>query len=75
MRKIALPAITVAAMVVAVLHTAPAHVAEYFGLEGPNYSCLTACAAGSQLQGRQVGPDPVGNPGARRQHRSTTRLS
>ena len=36
------------------LHTAPAHVAEYFGLEGPNYNCLTACAAGSQAVGEAV---------------------
>ena len=30
---------------------AAAHLAEHFGLEGPNYSCLTACAAGSQAIG------------------------
>jgi 3-oxoacyl-[acyl-carrier-protein] synthase II len=33
------------------LHTAPAHLASYFGLHGPNYGCLTACAAGSQALG------------------------
>jgi 3-oxoacyl-[acyl-carrier-protein] synthase II len=33
------------------LHTAPAHLADYFGLEGPNYNCLTACAAGAQAIG------------------------
>jgi 3-oxoacyl-[acyl-carrier-protein] synthase II len=33
------------------LHTTPAHVAEQFGLEGPNYNCLTACAASSQAVG------------------------
>lgn len=33
------------------LHTAPAHLAEYFGLEGPNFNCLTACAASSQAIG------------------------
>ncbi len=36
------------------LHTTPAHVAEYFGLEGPNYNCLTACAAGSQAIGEAL---------------------
>lgn len=33
------------------LHTAPAHLADYFDLEGPNYNCLTACAASSQAIG------------------------
>lgn len=33
------------------LHTTPAHLAEQFGLEGPNYNCFTACAAGSQAVG------------------------
>ncbi len=33
------------------LHTTPAHLAEYFDLEGPNYNCLTACAASSQALG------------------------
>src|SRR5207302_9418033 len=32
-------------------HTTPAHLADYFGLEGPNYNCLTACAASSQALG------------------------
>ncbi len=33
------------------LHTTAAHLADYFALEGPNFSCLTACAAGSQALG------------------------
>src|SRR5207249_9144065 len=33
------------------LHTTPGHLAAHFGLEGPNYSCLTACAASSQAIG------------------------
>jgi 3-oxoacyl-[acyl-carrier-protein] synthase II len=33
------------------LHTTAAHVADLFGLEGPNYNCLTACAASSQAIG------------------------
>src|SRR5581483_4105677 len=33
------------------MHTTPAHLAETFGLEGPNYNCLTACAASSQAIG------------------------
>ncbi|MCI0461543.1 MAG: beta-ketoacyl-[acyl-carrier-protein] synthase family protein [Gemmataceae bacterium] len=33
------------------LHTTAAHLADYFGLEGPNYNCLTACAASSQAIG------------------------
>lgn len=32
-------------------HTTTAHLAAYFGLEGPNYNCLTACAASSQAIG------------------------
>ena len=36
------------------LHTTPAHIADYFGLEGPNYGCLTACAAGSQAIGEAL---------------------
>ncbi len=36
------------------LHTTPARVAEHFGLEGPNYNCLTACAAGSQALGEAL---------------------
>jgi 3-oxoacyl-[acyl-carrier-protein] synthase II len=33
------------------LHTTAARVAAYFGLYGPNFGCLTACAAGSQAVG------------------------
>jgi 3-oxoacyl-[acyl-carrier-protein] synthase II len=33
------------------LHTTTGHVAEYFNLQGPNYNCLTACAASSQAIG------------------------
>jgi len=33
------------------LHTPPAHLADYFDLEGPNFNCLTACAASSQALG------------------------
>jgi len=33
------------------LHTTPGHLAAHFGLEGPNYNCLTACAASSQAIG------------------------
>jgi 3-oxoacyl-[acyl-carrier-protein] synthase II len=33
------------------LHNAAAHLADHFHLEGPNYSCLTACAAGTQAIG------------------------
>jgi len=36
------------------MHTAPGHVAAHFGLEGPNYNCLTACAAGSQAIGEAL---------------------
>jgi 3-oxoacyl-[acyl-carrier-protein] synthase II len=36
------------------LHTPPAHLADYFGLEGPNYGCLTACAAGTQAIGEAM---------------------
>src|SRR5262249_31967378 len=32
-------------------HTTPAHLAQHFALEGPNYNCLTACAASSQAIG------------------------
>lgn len=32
-------------------HTTPAHLAAAFDLEGPNYNCLTACAASSQAIG------------------------
>src|SRR5262249_13132478 len=33
------------------LHTTPAHLAAHFGLEGPNFNCLPACAASSQAVG------------------------
>ncbi len=33
------------------LHTTTAHLADVFDLEGPNYNCLTACAASSQAIG------------------------
>jgi 3-oxoacyl-[acyl-carrier-protein] synthase II len=33
------------------LHTTTGHLANEFGLEGPNYNCLTACAASSQAIG------------------------
>jgi 3-oxoacyl-[acyl-carrier-protein] synthase II len=33
------------------LHTTPGHVAAEFDLEGPNFNCLTACAASSQAIG------------------------
>src|SRR5258708_19962312 len=33
------------------LHTTTAHLADYFALQGPNYNCLTACAASSQAIG------------------------
>jgi 3-oxoacyl-[acyl-carrier-protein] synthase II len=33
------------------LHTTPAHLAEHFDILGPNYNCLTACAASSQAIG------------------------
>jgi 3-oxoacyl-[acyl-carrier-protein] synthase II len=33
------------------MHTTAGHLAAHFGLEGPNYSCLTACAASSQAIG------------------------
>ncbi len=36
------------------LHTPSAHLAEYFGLEGPCCSCLTACAAGTQALGEAL---------------------
>ncbi|GBD36094.1 3-oxoacyl-[acyl-carrier-protein] synthase 2 [bacterium HR36] len=35
-------------------HTTVGHLAEYFQLEGPNYNCLTACAASSQAIGEAV---------------------
>lgn len=33
------------------LHTTTGHIAGYFGLDGPNLNCLTACAASSQAIG------------------------
>jgi 3-oxoacyl-[acyl-carrier-protein] synthase II len=33
------------------LNTTTAHLAAYFDLQGPNYNCLTACAASSQAVG------------------------
>jgi 3-oxoacyl-[acyl-carrier-protein] synthase II len=33
------------------LHTTSAHVAAEYALDGPNYNCLTACAASSQALG------------------------
>src|SRR5262245_19982802 len=33
------------------LHTTAGHLAEYFDLLGPNFNCLTACAASSQAVG------------------------
>lgn len=33
------------------LHTTTAHLGSYFDLQGPNYNCLTACAASSQAIG------------------------
>jgi 3-oxoacyl-[acyl-carrier-protein] synthase II len=33
------------------LHTTAAHLAAYFDLEGPNFNCLTACAASAQALG------------------------
>jgi 3-oxoacyl-[acyl-carrier-protein] synthase II len=36
------------------MHTTAGHLAAHFGLDGPNYSCLTACAASSQAIGEAV---------------------
>lgn len=33
------------------LHTTTSHLGNYFDLQGPNYNCLTACAASSQAIG------------------------
>jgi 3-oxoacyl-[acyl-carrier-protein] synthase II len=33
------------------LHKTSGHLADYFDLQGPNYNCLTACAASSQALG------------------------
>ncbi len=36
------------------VHTPPARLADLFGMEGPNWNCLTACAAGTQAIGEAV---------------------
>jgi 3-oxoacyl-[acyl-carrier-protein] synthase II len=36
------------------LHTTTAHLGAYFDLRGPNYTCLTACAASSQAIGEAM---------------------
>jgi 3-oxoacyl-[acyl-carrier-protein] synthase II len=36
------------------MHTTSAHLARYFELDGPNYTCLTACAASSQAIGEAM---------------------
>jgi 3-oxoacyl-[acyl-carrier-protein] synthase II len=36
------------------MHTTPGHLSEYFDLQGPNYNCLTACAASSQAIGEAL---------------------
>src|ERR1051325_206651 len=36
------------------MHTTPAHLAAHFALDGPNYNCLTACAASSQALGEAM---------------------
>ncbi len=36
------------------LHTTPAHLAAHFDLRGPNFNCLTACAASAQAVGEAV---------------------
>jgi 3-oxoacyl-[acyl-carrier-protein] synthase II len=36
------------------MHTTPAHLAAHFDLEGPNYNCLTACAASTQALGEAM---------------------
>jgi 3-oxoacyl-[acyl-carrier-protein] synthase II len=36
------------------MHTTPGHLADYFELLGPNYNCLTACAASSQAIGEAL---------------------
>jgi 3-oxoacyl-[acyl-carrier-protein] synthase II len=36
------------------LHTTAGHLGAHFGLEGPNFNCLTACAASSQAVGEAV---------------------
>jgi 3-oxoacyl-[acyl-carrier-protein] synthase II len=36
------------------LHTPAAHLGDLFNLEGPNFACLTACAAGTQALGEAL---------------------
>ncbi|MFO0970258.1 MAG: beta-ketoacyl-ACP synthase II [Gemmataceae bacterium] len=36
------------------LHTTPGYLAHEFDLEGPNYNCLTSCAAGNQAIGEAL---------------------
>jgi 3-oxoacyl-[acyl-carrier-protein] synthase II len=36
------------------LHTSAGHLGAHFNLEGPNYNCLTACAASSQALGEAL---------------------
>jgi 3-oxoacyl-[acyl-carrier-protein] synthase II len=36
------------------LHTTAGHLGAHFNLEGPNYNCLTACAASSQALGEAM---------------------
>lgn len=36
------------------LHSTAHHLAAHFGLEGPNYNCLTACAASAQALGEAL---------------------
>lgn len=36
------------------LHTTAGHLAAQYGLEGPNFNCLTACAASSQALGEAM---------------------
>jgi 3-oxoacyl-[acyl-carrier-protein] synthase II len=36
------------------MHTSPAHLAAHFELGGPNYNCLTACAASTQALGEAM---------------------
>ncbi len=43
------------------MHTTPGHLAEHFDLGGPNYNCLTACAASSQAIGEALEMIRVGD--------------
>ncbi len=36
------------------LHTTAGHLGAHFGLEGPNFNCLTACAASAQATGEAM---------------------